>query len=232
MKQFVLNDRKDLIEAVAYYGFLPFFANAIEGFSIEEMTPARRWFTEESGPWEWKGPVISEGDCVYGKFFDKKAGFVSNRWFPDFANVRRDGYDFDARFEDGLASHKDEYLYNLIASRHSILSKDAKIIGGYMKPKKTGRDEWQPRKGFDTTITKLQMQGYIITSDFEYEIGKNGQPYGWGIARYATPEEYLGRRFTGKVYARTPEASRKRILNHLKRVLPDTDEGYLVRLVG
>ena len=232
MKQFTLRTRTDLIEAVAYYGFLPFFANEIEGLSVEEMTPSRLWFTEISGPWEWKGPVISEGDCVYGKFFDKKAGFVSNQWFPDFANIRRDGYDFDARFEDGLATHNDQYLYNLIASKHSMLSKDAKILGGYMKPRNAGKDDWKPRKGFDTTITRLQMQCYIITSNFEYETGKNGQPYGWGIARYATPEAYLGKSFGKKVYYRTVDASRKRILKHLRSVLPDTETVYLERLIG
>ena len=132
MEQWVLNERSDLIRAVSHFGFLPFFANEIEGFSVEEMTPRKLWFTDIPGPWEWKGPVISEGNCVYGKFFDKKAGFVSNKWFPDFANLRRDGYDFDARFEDGLAGNREKYLYDLIASRHSILSKDAKILVNFI----------------------------------------------------------------------------------------------------
>ncbi|MBQ9327230.1 MAG: hypothetical protein IJ225_01685 [Solobacterium sp.] len=232
MKQFRLTTREDLIEAVQYYGFLPFFTNEIEGFSIEEMTPARLWFTDEPGPWEWKGPVISEGDCVYGKFFDKKAGFVSNKWFPDFANYRRDGYDFDARFEDGLADHREQFLYELISSRHSILSKDAKIIGGYVKPKRKGKDEWVPRKGFDTTITRLEMETYVIISNFEYEVSKTGEFYGWGIARYATPEAYLGRKFTSKVYQRTPEKSKARILKHLKQVLPEVEDNLLERLIG
>ena len=232
MKRWVLNERNDLIEAVAYFGFLPFFANEIEGFSVEEMTPARLWFTDVPGPWEWKGPVISEGNCVYGKFFDRKAGFVSNKWFLDFANLRRDGYDFDARYEDGLAGNREKYLYDLIAARHSILSKDAKLIGGYVKPQNAGKDDWKPRTGFDTTITKLQMECYVITSDFEYEISKTGEPYGWGIARYATPEEYLGKSFAKNVYSREPDRSGKRILRHLHKVLPDVEIGLLERLAG
>ena len=233
MRTFVLNSRRDLIEAVRYFGFLPFFANEITGFSIEEMTPAERWFTSIEGPWEWKGPVISEGDCVYGKFFNRKAGFVSNRWFPDFANVRRDGYDYEARVEDGLASYADQYLYDIIAKRHSILSKDAKIAGGYVKPPHAdGRDSWQPRKGFDTSITRLQMQCYVIISDFEYEMSKAGEFYGWGIARYAIPEEYPGKRkFTDRVYRHTTEESRKRILKHLHSVLPETEKSLLERLL-
>ena len=101
-----------------------------------------------------------------------------------------------------------------------------------MKPKSSGRDDWKPRTGFDTTITKLQMQCYVITSNFEYEISKTGEPYGWGIARYAVPEEYLGKVFSKKVYARTPEQSRQRILRHLRKVLPDVEINYLERLTG
>ena len=236
MKNFVLETRNDLIEAIDYFGFLPFFANEIDGFSVEEMTPSRLWFTDEEGPWEWKGPVISEGNCVYGKFFRKKAGFVSDRWFPDFANVRRDGYDFDARYEDGLAGEKENYLYNLIASRHSILSRDAKILGGYVKPGKVGNtgetEKWKPRTGFDATVTKLQMLCYIITSDFEYERSKSGEPYGWGISRYALPEYYLGEPFIAQVYAGRPEQSAERILSHLSAVLPQADSAALNRLLA
>ena len=34
------------------------------------------------------------------------AGFISRKWFPVFANYRRDGYDFDALFEDEKAPYK------------------------------------------------------------------------------------------------------------------------------
>ena len=173
MEQWILNERSDLIRAVSYFGFLPFFANEIEGFSVEEMTPRKLWFTDIPGPWEWKGPVISEGDCVYGKFFDKKAGFVSNKWFPDFANLRRDGYDFDARFEDGLAGNREKYLYDLIASRHSILSKDAKIIA--LEEKISWLEEQLDSQSMELTnlydrLDKLERQFKILYS-------KVGDPY-------------------------------------------------------
>ena len=45
-------------------------------------------------------------DVLYGKFFAKKAGFISKKWLPVFANYRRDGYDFDALFEDEKAPIK------------------------------------------------------------------------------------------------------------------------------
>lgn len=113
---FTIKSKPDLIAVIDEYGFLPFFENSIDGFSIEEhISPACWWHgdTGEWSAWEWKGPVIKETGCAYGKFFEKKACYISKKWFPDFANYRRDGYDFDARYDDGLAPYKDKLLYDL-----------------------------------------------------------------------------------------------------------------------
>ena len=146
-------------------GFVPFFANSIPGFSIEEHIAPKVWFTDAEGPWEWKGPVICESGCAYGEFFENKAVYVSREWFPDFANYRRDGYDFDARFDVGLASYRDRDLFELPSENAPILSKGLKQIGNY---KKGGK------KDFDTIITRLQAQCYVVISDFVYETDKFG----------------------------------------------------------
>lgn len=232
MKKYRIESEENLKDLIKDIGFLPFFSHEIEGFSIEEMVNPSLWFSNEPGPWEWKGPIISNMKCAYGKFFNKKAGFISKEWFPDFANIRRDGYDFDARFEDGLATYNEQYLYNIVSSHHSILSKDAKIVGGYAKPRnKKERDNWEPRKGFDTLITKLQMECYVITSNFEYEQDRNGNFYGWGIARYATPEEYLGKTFSNKVYKHQPDESYKKIYRHLKKLFPNEEDNILEKFI-
>ena len=215
--------KEDVYDAVQEVGFLPFFPCGIPGLSIEEHTPSELWFTDDPGPWEWKGPVLRMGNCVYGKFFNNKAGFVSTKWFNDFANWRRDGYDFDARFNDNLASYDDQYLYNIISSRKSMLSYEAKGLGNYCK---------NGRKGFDTHITRLQMQCYVVISDFEYRQDKHGSDYGWGVGRYAVPENFLGKRFANHVYTRTPEESRDRILKFLQKEFPETDIRDLRRLLG
>lgn len=77
----------------------------------------------------------------------KKAAFVSAAWFPDFANFRRDGYDFDARYDDGIAPFSDKFLFELIDGNAPVLSKRLKQLGDY------GKDG---RKGFDVTISRLQ----------------------------------------------------------------------------
>ncbi|MBQ3861091.1 MAG: hypothetical protein II779_11220, partial [Clostridia bacterium] len=149
---FTVETKDDLVRAVREFGFVPLFCNSVPGFSVEEHVSPKAWFSGGEGVWEWKGPVIRETGCAYGKFFEKKAVFISKEWFPDFANYRRDGYDFDARFDDGLASFRDRDLYELLDSHAPILSKDLKALSAV--------------KGFDTVLSRLQAQCYAVISDF------------------------------------------------------------------
>ena len=213
------DDVAGLTEAL---GFLPFFANGIPGFSVEEHTPRELWFTEADGPWEWKGPIARTKRCLYGKFFGGKAGFISLEWFPDFANYRRDGFDFDSRYESGLASRKDMNVYDTVSRYGTVLSKKLKSLCGYSKG---------GEKGFDGVITRLQMQTYICVADFEYMRDKYGKQYGWGVARYSTPEELLGYEAVTSAYSREPAESLERILDHLKNVLPEADSARLLKMI-
>ena len=223
---FKIDSKEDLAWAVNELGFLPFFVNEIEGFSIEEHMAPGHWYDDMGDgfwdAWEWKGPVIKSAKCAYGKFIRGKATYISAKWFPDFANFRRDGYDFDARFEDGLASFDDRDLYELIDANAPILSKPLKKLGNYRKG---------GRKGFDSSITRLQKQCYIINSDFVYMTNKFGEQYGWGVAEYTTPEKFFGKTFTNKVYKRTPEESYKRIFEHFKKILPGVEEEWISKML-
>ena len=212
----------DVAELTEALGFLPFFANGIPGFSVEEHTPRELWFTEADGPWEWKGPIARTKRCLYGKFFGGKAGFISLEWFPDFANYRRDGFDFDSRYESGLASRKDMNVYDTVSRYGTVLSKKLKSLCGYSKG---------GEKGFDGVITRLQMQTYVCVADFEYMRDKYGKQYGWGVARYSTPEELLGYEAVTSAYSREPAESLKRILDHLKKVLPEADGARLLKMI-
>ena len=58
--------------------------------------------------------------------FQQEGWICESGWIPDFANFRRDGYDFDARWDDGLASYKDKELYEAIAGEGRMLSKRLK----------------------------------------------------------------------------------------------------------
>ena len=223
--EFTVKTKKDLKAAVEKYGFVPLFAGSVPGFSVEEHAVPEVWYSEGSSEWpvwDWKGPVIRECGCAYGKFFEKRAVFISREWFPDFANYRRDGYDFDARWDEGLASRRDKVLYELLDANAPILSKGLKNLGDYRKGGRTG---------FDTLITRLQAQGYVLISDFVYERAKDGREFGWGIAQYSTPEKFFGPEFRETVYKRTPEESFERMLRHLQKILPQADEAAIRKIL-
>ena len=227
---FVVHSRQDLIDTVQEYGIVPYFSTSIPGFSLEEhCSPSILFNDTEENTWEWKGPVIRATGCAYGKFFEKKAAYVRKDLFLDLANYRRDGYDFDARYDDGLARFQDKQLFDLIEESAPVLSKVLRQNGGYAY---TGR--WQKtegRKGFDTSITRLQEQCYVLISDFVYTTDKNGNRRGWGVAEYSTPEKFMGADFSEHVYERSPEESRARLLDYLARLLPGASEKELKRFL-
>ncbi len=224
MKLPLIRSAEDIADLVQELGFLPFFRNEIEGFSIEDCTPPEIWFHDEvPGPWEWKGPVIRLSKAAYGKFYRGRAAYISAEWYPDFANYRRDGYDFDARYEDELARYEDKLVFDVLDDYSSLLSRDLKQLAGFGK---------FGRKGFDGILTRLQMEGYVTTADFEYSRDKEGKPYGWGVARYATPEHYFGEDFAARVYQREPQESKERLVEYLTGLLPQASRGQILRLVG
>ena len=218
------------MDAIGEYGIVPYFANSIPGFSLEEhCDPRVLWSDTEENSWEWKGPVIQETGCAYGKFFEKKAAYVSREWFYDLANYRRDGYDFDARYDDGLSRYQDKELYDLIDANAPVLSKILRQNGGYAY---SGR--WQKtdgKKGFDTSIARLQEQCYVVISNFVYTLDKHGRRKGWGVAEYNTPEKWMGNAFSENVYKRAPEESYARLMEHLRFLHPNAGEKELKRFL-
>ena len=209
---------QDLQELVDEYGFLPFFENDIKGFSIEEHTHPNLWFNDEiDGPWEWKSEMIMTKKYVYGKFFNRKAGFISLKWLPHFANVRRDGYDFDSRCDDGLVYFKDQELYEIIEKTRYITTKELK---------KEFND-----KSYETIITRLMMQTYIVNTNFVYHFSKSGERYGWGIAEYGIPEKFLGKKAVRGAYKDDPLKSKEKIIKHIKRLFPEASEQAIWKIV-
>ncbi len=209
----------ELIALIEEIGFLPAFKNHIPGFSAEECIAPERWFPDEGeGFWEWKGPIIRESGCAYGKFLRGRACFISLPLYCEFANYRRDGYDFDALYEDGKARLDDKRVYDVLNAENSLLSKELHARSVH--------------KGFDAIMTRLQMQGYVVISDFEYMRTALGVPYGWGVTRYETPEFRFGEAFTSAVYNHSPEESKQILLEHLKRLLPDCEDKAILRLIG
>lgn len=225
-----IENMADLQKRVVELGFLPMFRSTIKGFSVYESTD-NFWPDSDDGPWEWKGPIIREGECVYGKFFNRKAGWISREWFADFINYRRTKH--LAPNEDTAAI--EDIVLQVIESEGYITSKMmARTLGlsGWKKKRKaddlvdhTGMTE---KISLDSILSRLMMEGRVVIADFVYNIDKRGNPYGWGIAKYSTPENLYG----DLSVERSAKESYERMFSHLRKVLPSASDTRIRKLLG
>lgn len=208
---------RELTDYVEQVGFLPLFKNEVDGFSVEEKTSPLFWWTGDpkQDPWEWRAMIARSEKVAYGKFFNKKAGFISLKWFPYFANYRRDGYDFDARWEDGLAGCRSKKIMDLFDEGETYASYELKKDAGFGKG---------GEKNFSGIVTELQMQTYLVTRDFRQKRNRKGQTYGMAASVYVRPETLWGYEMVSAAYREAPEKSGQRIMDRVRELYPDADE--------
>ena len=216
---------EDLLEMIREIGFLPLFSNAIEGFSVEEHTPAEDWWMDDPArdPWAWRQLMAPNEYVAYGKFFDKKAGFVSKEWFPAFANFRRDGYDWEGLYEDGKMTGRckrilDALELNENAEGLALLSCDI-------------RKRAALEKGFEGAMTDLQMKTFLIMGDFRQKRNRRGEPYGWHVAEMMTPETKWGYDAVNSLREK-PEESRERIREQIRKCFPRATDREILKVMG
>ncbi len=229
LSRYEIHSCEQMIELIQQLGFLPLLVSGISGFSAEEMADEDcRYVVFPDGGWEWplwtwKGPAITEGDCVYGKFFEGKAGFISREWWPDFYNYRRSVYPAPE------AGSVEEAVLTTLREQGSAIARDLRAACGMAGPKMRSR--------FDAYVNRLQTGCYIVTEDFVYPRDKHGKEYGFGWQLLNTPENLLGREaclpYTDEAHTviRTPQESYKRILTHLRTILPDATDKQLNKLI-
>ena len=217
-----INSCPQLMDYIQQVGFLPLLYSGIDGFSAEESVSSQcRYHVLPDGGWEWplwkcKGSIITESDCVYGKFFDKKAGFISREWWGDFSNYRRSLSPSPA--EDSIEG----VILDVLRVNGSMITRELRAACGFDGPKMRSR--------FDSYVTRLQMACRVVTEDFVYPRDRHDRPYGWGWALLTTPEQLLGS--DASRVNRTPEQSHERIVKHLKKLHPHVAEKELLKLIG
>ena len=226
---------KELVNWINEIGFLPLFANEVEGFSVEEHVSPDFWWTgdSEEDPWEWREIIARSKEVAYGKFFDKRAGFISKEWLPYFVNYRRNGYDFDARWADGLASKREKKIMDFyigededgdtIFKSDELLSTDLKKLAGFGKGKE---------KNYPGIITGLQMELYLVITDFRRRTNKRGEEYGMAVSIMFPPEKVWGYEMVTAAYKEEPKDSWKKIIDRVKELYPAADDKDVVKLIG
>ena len=211
-----------LMAYIREVGFLPLLDGGVRGFSAEEVVADDcRYVVFPDGGWDWplwkwKGPVVTDGNCVYGKFFAGKAGFISCDWWPDFCNYRRSKHPAPA--EGSI----DETVLLTLQSQGPLITRELRAACGFNGPKMRSR--------FDGYVTRLQMGCYIVTQDFVYPTDKHGKEYGWGWSLLTTPETLLGRESCTSPH--TPQESYDLLANHFRKLLPEATDKQIQKLLG
>ncbi len=224
-----------LVSRIDEVGFLPLFGNEIAGFSVEEHVPTEYWWTGDPArdPWEWRAVIARSRQVAYGKFFGQKAGFISLKWLPRFANARRDGYDFDAAWEDGRLTRRERLIMDCLTETDedggivwrdsAILSTDLKRLAGFGKG---------GEKNFPGTVTDLMMRLYLVTADFQRRRSKKGAEFGMAVSVLLPPEALWGYDAVTAAYPEEPAASWEKLRAQLLTHFPHADEPAVRRLLG
>ena len=219
-----LHSPDDLLELVREVGFLPLFSNDIPGFSVEEHTPAADWWTDDPArdPWAWRQVLAPNEQVAYGKFFDKKAGFVSREWFPAFANYRRDGYDYEGFYEDGKMKARARKILDTLEPDENAVGLER--TSGQLR-KLAGVE-----KGFDGAMIDLQMQSFLLISRFRRKRNRRGEEYGWHLPSFMTPETKWGYDFVNSAEEK-PEKSLERMIRQITEAFPGAEESAIRKLI-
>ena len=214
-------NQSQLAELIQQIGFLPLLYSGIRGFSAEEVVSDDcRYVRFADGGWDWplwkwKGPIVTEGGCVYGKFFAGKAGFISREWWPDFCNYRR------SQHPAPEAGSIEEAILLTLQEHGSFITRELRAACGFTGPKMRSR--------FDGYVTRLQAACCIVTEDFIYPRDKHGHEYGWGWSLLTTPEQLYGK--DSCQCPRTPEESFERLFAHFKHILPEASKREILRML-
>ena len=211
-----------MMELVNDIGFLPLLDSGIPGFSAEEIVDDDcRYVVFPDGGWDWplwkwKGQIVTEMPCLYGKFFAGKAGFISKEWWPDFCNYRRSKFRYPS--DDSIEGA----ILDTLRTSGSLITRELRAACGF-----NGKGM---RSKFDGYITRLEMGTYIVTEDFIYPRDKHNREYGWGWSLLNTPEALYGKEAC--TCGRSAEASRNRLFEQFKKILPEASEKQIQKLVG
>lgn len=211
----------ELVDYVNRMGLLPLLNVGIHGWSAEQavdddcqytVLPDGGW---EWPLWQWKGSVLRESGCAYGKFFAGKAGFVSQQWWPHFCNYRR------SLHPEPAEGSIEEAILHTLAMHGSMITRELRAACGFAGPKM--------RSKFDAYITRLQMQCRIVTQDFVYPLDRHGHRYGWGWALLTTPEQLFG---SDKCKQRvSPDESHRLLVVQFHKILPWVSDEFIERIL-
>ena len=219
-----------MLGAIEALGIVPFFENAIPGYSIEEMTARDYWFDSQENlsrtPWDWKIPVIQSGDIAYGKFlWGGKAAFATVQWYAELMNWRRSQPKF-------APTEEQRRVLALMEEQGSISIRDIRKLLDIKK------------STADALMTRLQMQCRVVTGDITRVYrGPDLHYNGWQVSSFCSPEALFcvealpgpggfpfGEARTLEV-DHSPAESWERLVAHVRDLMPDASEKLIFKML-
>ena len=104
-----------------------------------------------------------------------------------------------------------------------ILSKELKKMAGFGKG---------GLKNYPGIITGLQMQLYLVITDFQRRKNKKGAEYGMSVSVMFPPEKIWGYELVTSAYSEEPTESCQRIFDHVKELYPKSSNKAVSGLIG
>ena len=87
-------------------------------------------------------------------------------------------------------------------------------------------------KNYPGITTGLQMQTYLVITDFIRRKNKKGAEYGMPVSILQPPEAVWGYETVTKCYDEKPKESWDRITERLQELFPDSEENEIIRVIG
>lgn len=135
--------------------------------------------------------------------------------------------------EYGLASRREKKIMDFFISEDEegnsvykddrILSTDLKKMAGFGKG---------GEKNYPGIITGLQMQTYLVITDFKRRKNKRGEEYGMAVSIMLSPESIWGYDKMTAAYKETLKESWNRIYEHVKEMYLEAQDADIIRLIG
>ena len=221
-----------MLSTILELGIVPFFENAIPGYSIEEMTPVENWFDTQENlsftPWDWKIPCVQSGEVAYGKFLlGGKAAFATVEWYRELRNYRQ----AQAKYQPDAAQQQ---VLDYLAANGSIGIKELRGLLGIKKGQA------------DALITRLMMQCRVVTGDIIRVFrGPDLHYNGWQTSSFCTPEALFDTSapFTafpgfpfqedqGLQVDHSPSESYARLQAKIRSLVPEATDKQIAQLLG
>lgn len=226
-----INSAEAMLNTILQLGIVPFFENAIPGYSIEEMTAPENWFDTQENlsytPWDWKIPCVQSGEIAYGKFLlNGKAAFATVEWYRELRNYRQ----AQPKYQPDAAQ---QLILAYLKENGSISIKE---IRGLLSIKKGQAD---------ALITRLMMQCRVITGDITRVYrGQDLHYNGWQVSSFCAPEELFDTAatpfFAGFEAAQdhslqvrhSPEESYALLVQKIRSLNPEATDKQIAKLLG